>query len=82
LYELCRRKDWAAAMELQRPLWKLNQVFSRYNLAACIKGGLQLQGYPVGDPLPPQAPLSPAAAEDVRRALIAVGALERTPSSV
>ena len=81
LYELCRRKDWAAAIELQRPLWKLNQVFARYNLAACIKGGLQLQGYPVGDPLPPQAPLSPAGMEDVRRALIAVGALERMPAS-
>jgi 4-hydroxy-tetrahydrodipicolinate synthase len=77
LYELCRRKEWAAAMERQRPLWNLNEAFARYNLAACIKGGLQLQGYPVGDPLPPQAPLSPAATEDVRRALIAVGALER-----
>jgi 4-hydroxy-tetrahydrodipicolinate synthase len=75
LYELCRRGDWAAAMERQRPLWNLNQAFAKYNLAACIKGGLQLQGYAVGAPLPPQAPLSPEGIEEVRRALAAIGAL-------
>jgi 4-hydroxy-tetrahydrodipicolinate synthase len=72
LYELCRRGEWAAAMERQRPLWALNQAFAKYNLAACIKGGLKLQGYAVGDPLPPQAPLSPEGVEDVRRALAAI----------
>jgi dihydrodipicolinate synthase/N-acetylneuraminate lyase len=75
LYELCRRGDWAAAMERQRPLWRLNQAFAKYNLAACIKGGLELQGYPVGAPLPPQAPLPPEGVEEVRRALAAIGAL-------
>lgn len=75
LYELCRRKEWAAAMERQRPLWRLNQAFARYNLAACIKGGLELQGYEVGAPLAPQAPLPPDGVEDVRRALAALGAL-------
>jgi len=75
LYELCRRGDWVAAMERQRPLWNLNQAFAKYNLAACIKGGLQLQGYPVGVPLPPQAPLTPEGVEEVRRALVAIGAL-------
>jgi len=75
LYDLCRRGEWAAAMERQRPLWKLNEAFAKYNLAACIKGGLQLQGYAVGDPLPPQAPLPSEGIEEVRRALIAVGAL-------
>ena len=75
LYELCRRGDWATAMERQRPLWNLNQAFAKYNLAACIKGGLQLQGYPVGAPLPPQAPLPPDGVEEVRRALVAIGAL-------
>lgn len=75
LYELCRRGDWTAAMERQRPLWNLNQAFAKYNLAACIKGGLQLQGYAVGAPLPPQAPLSPEGVEEVRRALAAIGAL-------
>ncbi len=75
LYDLCRRGEWAAAMERQRPLWSLNQAFAKYNLAACIKGGLELQGYPVGAPLPPQAPLPPDGVEEVRRALKAIGAL-------
>jgi 4-hydroxy-tetrahydrodipicolinate synthase len=75
LYELCRRGDWVTAMARQRLLWKLNQAFAKYNLAACIKGGLQLQGYAVGDPVPPQAALSPEGVEEVRRALIAIGAL-------
>ena len=75
LYELCRRGDWQAAMQQQRPLWRLNQAFAKYNLAACIKGGLQLQGYAVGDPLPPQAALSSEGREEVRRALVAIEAL-------
>jgi dihydrodipicolinate synthase/N-acetylneuraminate lyase len=75
LYELCRRGDWASAMQLQRRLWTINQVFAKYNLAACIKGGLALQGYPVGAPLPPQAPLTPDGVEEVRRALAGLGAL-------
>jgi len=75
LYEHCRRGDWVAAMQAQRPLWRLNQAFARHNLAACIKGGLALQGYPVGAPLPPQAPLSASGIEEVRQALLAIGAL-------
>jgi 4-hydroxy-tetrahydrodipicolinate synthase len=75
LYELCRKGDWKAAMEAQRPLWSLNEAFAKYNLAACIKGGLELQGYPVGTPLAPQEPLSPEGIAEVKRALIAVGAL-------
>jgi 4-hydroxy-tetrahydrodipicolinate synthase len=75
LYELCRRGDWKAAMQRQRPLWRLNQAFAKHNLAACIKGGLALQGYEVGAPLPPQSPLSPQGIEEVRGALRAIGAL-------
>lgn len=75
LYELCRRGDWTAAMAKQRPLWALNQAFAKYNLAACIKGALALQGYAVGAPLPPQAPLGPEGIDEVRRALAAIGAL-------
>ena len=78
LYETCRRGDWSAAMEQQRPLWALNQAFAKYNLAACIKGGLELQGYDVGAPLPPQAPLPPEGVTEVRRALEAIGALPVT----
>jgi 4-hydroxy-tetrahydrodipicolinate synthase len=75
LYDLCRRGDWNAAMEIQRPLWALNQAFAKYNLAACIKGALELQGYTVGMPLPPQAPLPPEGIDEVKRALAAVRAL-------
>lgn len=75
LYELCRRGDWVTAMERQRRLWNLNQAFAKYNLAACIKGGLQLQGYPVGAPLAPQAPLPPEGVEEVKCALAAIGAI-------
>ena len=39
-------------------LWRINEAFARFNLAACIKAGLQLQGYAVGDPVPPQAALT------------------------
>ncbi len=75
LYNLCRAEKWSDAMALQRRLWSLNQAFAKHNLAACIKGALTLQGYAVGDPLPPQAPLSAAGVTEVRAALEAVGAL-------
>jgi 4-hydroxy-tetrahydrodipicolinate synthase len=58
LYDLCRAGDWDDAMKLQRRLWGLNEAFARFNLAACIKAGLQMQGYDVGDPVPPQPALS------------------------
>jgi dihydrodipicolinate synthase/N-acetylneuraminate lyase len=75
LYERCRRGDWTSAMQLQRQLWSINQAFAKYNLAACIKGGLELQGYAVGTPLPPQPALSPEGIEEVRLALTELGAL-------
>ena len=59
LYELCRAGKWPQAMTLQRELWRINEAFARFNLAACIKAGLQIQGYAVGDPVPPQAALTP-----------------------
>jgi 4-hydroxy-tetrahydrodipicolinate synthase len=58
LYNLCRRQRFDEAMELQRKLWRVNEAFARFNLAACIKAGLSIQGYDVGDPVPPQAPLT------------------------
>jgi 4-hydroxy-tetrahydrodipicolinate synthase len=58
LYDLCRAKRWDEALQLQRRLWRINEAFARYNLAACIKAGLQIQGYDVGDPVPPQAALT------------------------
>ena len=65
LYELCQAARWPEAMKLQRELWRINEAFARFNLAACIKAGLQIQGYEVGDPVPPQAPLN----DDERRAV-------------
>lgn len=75
LYELCKSGQWAEAMILQQKLWGLNQAFAKYNLAACIKGGLQLQGYPVGEPLAPQQALDSAGRETVGNALREIGAL-------
>lgn len=76
LYELCHQEKWTEAMVLQRKLWQINQLFAKYRLAACIKGGLQIQGYEVGDPLRPQEPLSAAGREDVRQMLIKLGGLK------
>ena len=76
LYELCRDGDWRQAMTLQRSLWRMNRAFAKYNLAACIKGALELQGYAVGAPLPPQTPLSEAGRAEIRQLLDDLGALE------
>ena len=69
LWELCQAGRWEDALGLQRKLWRLNEVFQRYSLAACVKTGLQLQGFDVGDPLPPQTPLPADAVADIRSAL-------------
>jgi 4-hydroxy-tetrahydrodipicolinate synthase len=58
LYDFCKAKRWDEAMVLQRKLWRVNEAFARFNLAACIKAGLAIQGYDVGDPVPPQAALT------------------------
>jgi 4-hydroxy-tetrahydrodipicolinate synthase len=75
LYELCRAGRWGEAMALQRDLWRVNEAFARYNLAACIKAGLQSLGYPVGDPLPPQAALNAEERRAVEAVLVEVGAM-------
>lgn len=72
LYDLCRAEKWPEAMKLQRELWRINEAFARFNLAACIKAGLQIQGYDVGDPVPPQAPLSPEDRKAVEAILAAL----------
>lgn len=69
LYDLCRAARWPEAMALQRRLWRINEVFARYNLAACIKAGLEMQGYPVGDPVPPQPALTAEERRVVAQAL-------------
>jgi len=77
LYELCRAGQWPQAMTLQRELWRINEAFARFNLAACIKAGLQIQGYAVGDPVPPQAALSLEERKVVERILADVANLEK-----
>jgi len=68
LYNLCKAARWDEALALQRRLWRLNEAFARYSLAACIKAGLAIQGYAVGDPVAPQAALT----ADERKAVEAV----------
>jgi 4-hydroxy-tetrahydrodipicolinate synthase len=68
LYNLCKAHRWDEAMVLQRRMWRLNEAFARYNLAACIKTGLAIQGYEVGDPVAPQ----PALTADERKVIEAV----------
>src|SRR2546430_6939362 len=58
LYTLCKARHWDDALALQRRLWRLNEAFARYNLAACIKAALAIRGYEVGDPIPPQTALT------------------------
>jgi len=76
LYDLCRAGQWPEAMALQRKLWRINEAFARFNLAACIKAGLQIQGYAVGDPVPPQAALTAAERTAVEAILADVAKLE------
>ena len=68
LYDLCKAQRWDEALTLQRKLWRVNEAFARYNLAACIKAALVIQGYDVGDPVPPQKALT----ADERKAVEAV----------
>jgi 4-hydroxy-tetrahydrodipicolinate synthase len=76
LYELCRAGKWPEAMTLQRDLWRINEAFARFNLAACIKAGLQIQGYAVGDPVPPQTPLNADDRKIIEAILTEVARLE------
>lgn len=75
LYEAAKAGDWAKAMELQRPLWRVNEIFAKYSIAACIKTALELQGFPVGAPMAPQMPLGEAARAEIGAVLRDVGAL-------
>src|ERR1700761_1646766 len=69
LYKLGKAKRWDEAMTLQRKLWRINEAFARFNLAACIKAGLAIQGYDVGDPVAPQLPLTAAQRQAVEAVL-------------
>ncbi|MGY5799805.1 dihydrodipicolinate synthase family protein [Rhizobium sp. LEGMi12c] len=75
LYEAANAGDWARAMELQRPLWRVNEIFAKYSIAACIKTALELQGFAVGAPMHPQLPLGEAARIEIADVLRELGAL-------
>jgi len=76
LWDLCQAGRWDEGLALQRRMWRLNEVFQRYSLAACIKTGLQLQGFEVGDAIPPQKPLGKDAVADIRAAVETLTRLE------
>lgn len=69
LYELAKAQQWEEGLALQKKLWRINEIFAKYSLAACIKAGLTLQGFDVGDPIPPQQTLSPEGIAEVRQVL-------------
>jgi 4-hydroxy-tetrahydrodipicolinate synthase len=73
LYDLCKAQRWDEALVLQRKLWRVNEAFARYNLAACIKAALAIQGYDVGDPVPPQNALTAEECQAVEAVLREVG---------
>jgi len=75
LYELCRAGRWTEAMRVQQRLWRINEIFARFDLAACIKAALEIKGYDVGDPVPPQRALSSQEREIVAAALADVAEL-------
>jgi 4-hydroxy-tetrahydrodipicolinate synthase len=78
LWELCQANQWDEGLALQRQMWRLNEIFQRYSLAACIKTGLQLQGFAVGDAIPPQKPLGKDAVADIQGAIETLTRLEAT----
>lgn len=65
LYELARQKRWDEAIALQKRLWSINWIFQKYSLASCIKACLELQGFPVGAPVPPLEPLKEPALKEI-----------------
>jgi 4-hydroxy-tetrahydrodipicolinate synthase len=81
LYDLCRAGRWDEAMTLQRRLWGINEAFARFNLAACIKAGLQMQGYDVGDPVPPQPALTADERQIVEKTLMELDILAQPGGS-
>src|SRR5271167_165250 len=73
LYNLCKASCWDDAVRLQRKLWRINEAFARYNLAACIKAALAIQGYDVGDPIAPQKALAAGGRKAVEAVLRELG---------
>jgi len=75
LYNLALERKWDEAIALQRKLWQINYVFQKYNLASCIKAALEIQGFPVGDPVLPIRPVGEEALTHIRSVLQELGAI-------
>ncbi len=75
LYETARQKRWDEAALLQIKQWPLNVAFQRFTLAACVKAGLEMQGFPVGPPLPPQKHLNAEERKALEKILRDLGVL-------
>jgi len=69
LYQLVTDGKWEKAIELQKRIWKLNVVFQKYSLAACVKYGLEYLGFEVGKPIHPQTVLDQKAKEEIREVI-------------
>lgn len=67
LYEAFVHGNLTEAMRIQEELWDANRVFAKYDLAACLKCGLNYLGHDVGDPVRPLEPLSGDARAEVER---------------
>ncbi len=72
LYELARDRRWDEGLAYQKQLWDINRSFQKFGLAPCIKAALEIQGFAVGDPIPPLKALSPQEKEELGRILQAV----------
>ena len=66
LYDLCRLQRWEEALALQKSIWEANYLFQKYNLAACIKAGLELKGFEVGHPIAPNAGINEVGVQEIR----------------
>ena len=75
LYDLAKAHRWEEALLLQQKLWGIKWIFQKYSLAPCIKACLELQGFAVGDPVPPLQPLSKEGIKEVREVLQTLGVL-------
>lgn len=74
LYQHVREDRIHEALALQTSLSELSDLFLRFQLASCVKAGLNHLGYQVGDPIPPQEPLSESQVAELANVLKRLGA--------
>jgi 4-hydroxy-tetrahydrodipicolinate synthase len=75
LYEAAKHKRWEEAVTIQEKILPIHVAFQKYSLAAAIKAGLKMQGFAVGDPIPPQKQLSSEELKSLEKMLRDIGAL-------